>query len=170
MLIKEINTLVTCNSRYGYRWIAVLLRRAGCMIKRERVLCIWKAEEFGLPMRQTNRGFRGFNGLTFNNQHENGKKILYKLIKDVDIFTENFRYNAAERCGFTYEDLTKVNPNNVTSSISTYSAEGLLVKCSRFDSMVQVPGSLASLSGEKNNHMTTDQHSVADEAAALINF
>ena len=55
MLIKEIHKLAIRHSRYGYRRIAVLLRREGCKINRKRVDRIWKAEGLSLPLRRPRR-------------------------------------------------------------------------------------------------------------------
>ena len=43
-LIKKVRELAVRNSRYGYRRIAVLLRREGCKINKKRVYRIWKLE------------------------------------------------------------------------------------------------------------------------------
>lgn len=61
------------------------------------------------PYFETNN--RGFKGITLNIRHEKSKEILYKLVKDADIFAQNFRPGVAERRGFAYEDLIKVNPS-----------------------------------------------------------
>ncbi len=55
MLIKEIHKLAIRHSRYGYRRIAVLLRREGCKINRKRAHRIWKAEGLSLPLRRPRR-------------------------------------------------------------------------------------------------------------------
>ncbi|GAJ16697.1 unnamed protein product, partial [marine sediment metagenome] len=70
------------------------------------------------PYFETNN--RGFKGITLNIQHEKGREILYKLVKDADIFAQNFRSGVAERRGFAYEDLIKVNPSIVYLSMSAY--------------------------------------------------
>ncbi len=54
-LIKKIHKLAIRHSRYGYRRIAVLLRREGCKINRKRVHRIWKAEGLSLPLRRPRR-------------------------------------------------------------------------------------------------------------------
>ena len=54
-LIKEIHKLAIHHSWYGYRRIAVLLRREGGKINRKRVHRIWKAEGLSLPLRRPRR-------------------------------------------------------------------------------------------------------------------
>jgi len=50
---------------------------------------------------------RGVKSLTLNLKTDGGQEILYKLVKEADIFGQNFRPGAAERNGFGYEDLKK---------------------------------------------------------------
>ncbi len=54
-LIKKIHKLAIHHSRYGYRRIAVLLRRGGWQVNRKRVHRIWKSEGLGLPRRRPKR-------------------------------------------------------------------------------------------------------------------
>jgi len=120
------------------------------------------------PYFETNN--RGFKGITLNIQKKKGQEILYKLVKDADIFAQNFRPGVAERRGFTYEDLIKVNPSIVYLSMSSYGPDGPLAKLPGTDGAAQAAGGLASLFGEEGSRMMTGQHAVADETAALINF
>ena len=47
---------------------------------------------------------RGVKSLTLNLKSEEGKAILYKLVKEADIFGQNFRPGAAEKNGFGYTE------------------------------------------------------------------
>jgi len=113
---------------------------------------------------------RGIKGITLNIQHEKGREILYKLVKDADIFAQNFRPGVAERRGFAYEDLIKVNPSIVYLSMSSYGPDGPLAKLPGTDGAAQAAGGIASIFGEEGSRMVPGQHSVADETAAFINF
>ena len=113
---------------------------------------------------------RGMKGITLNIQHEKGKEILYKLVKDADIFAQNFRPGVAERRGFAYEDLIKVNPSIVYLSMSSYGPDGPLAKLPGTDGAAQAAGGIASIFGEEGSRMVPGQASVADETAAFINF
>ncbi|MBA7670464.1 Formyl-CoA:oxalate CoA-transferase [subsurface metagenome] len=113
---------------------------------------------------------RGFKGITLNIQHEKGKEILYKLVKDADIFAQNFRPGVAERHHFAYEDLIKVNPGIVYLSMSSYGPDGPLAKLPGTDGIAQAAGGISSTYGEEGSRMVLGQHAVADETAAFINF
>ena len=62
------------------------------------------------PYFETNN--RGLKGLTLDIQKKKGLEILYKLVKDADIFAENFRPGVAERHHFAYEDLEENKSRN----------------------------------------------------------
>jgi len=120
------------------------------------------------PYFETNN--RGFKGITLNIQKEKSKEILYKLVKDADIFAQNFRPGVAERHGFAYEDLIKVNPGIVYLTMSSYGPDGPCAKLPGTDGVAQAAGGIASAYGEEDSRMVTGQVAVADETAAFINF
>ncbi len=120
------------------------------------------------PYFETNN--RGFKGITLNFQHEKGREILYKLVKDADIFAENLRPGVAERHGFAYEDLIKVNPSIVYLSMSAYGPDGPLAGLPGTDAVAQATGGICSSYGVEGSRLVTGQVPVADETAAMINF
>ncbi len=113
---------------------------------------------------------RGVKCITLNIQHEKSHDILYKLVKDADIFAQNFRPGVAERHGFAYEDLIKVNHSIVYMAMSSYGPDGPLAKLPGTDAVAQAASGTASLFGEEGSRMMTGQHSVADQTGAHINF
>ena len=120
------------------------------------------------PYFETNN--RGFKCLSLNIQKKKGTEILYKLVKDADIFAENFRPGVAERHHFAYEDIQKINPGIIYLASSAYGPDGPNARLPGTDLVGQAVGGLASLYGEKGSHMMTGQHAVADEASAMVNF
>ncbi len=135
----------------------------------ERGRGLLKQQELPLsPYFETNN--RGFKGITLNIQHEKSSEILYKLVKDADIFAQNFRPGVAERRGFAYEDLIKVNPSIVYLSMSAYGLDGPQAQLPGTDGVAQATGGIASTYGEEGSRIMTGQVAVADETAAFINF
>ena len=120
------------------------------------------------PYFETNN--RGFKCLTLDIKKKKGTEILYKLVKDADIFAQNFRPGVAERHHFAYEDLQKINPKIIYLDSSAYGPDGPNARLPGTDLVGQAVGGLASLFGEKDSHMMTGQHAVADEASAMVNF
>ena len=131
----------------------------------------WSERYLGMPISpyfETNN--RGFKCLTLDINKKKGTEILYKLVKDADIFAENFRPGVAERHHFAYEDLRKINPEIVYLTSSAYGPDGPNALLPGTDGIAQAAGGIASLYGEKGSRMMTGQHAVADETGALVNF
>lgn len=82
MLIKEIHKLAIRHSRYGYRRIAVLLRREGCKINRKRAHHIWKAEGLSLPLRRPRRRRVGPVGEIVNKAEYPNHVWSYDFVED----------------------------------------------------------------------------------------
>ena len=119
------------------------------------------------PYFETNN--RGFKSLTLDVQKKKGLEILYKLVKDADIFSENVRPGVAERHHFAYEDLQKINPGIIYLASSAYGPDGPNALLPGVDAAAQAAGGIASLFGEEGSRMMTAQHALADETAAMMN-
>ena len=78
----------------------------------------------GMPSTYFETNNRGVKSVTLNLKTEEGREILRKLVAQADIFGQNFRPGAAEKNGFGYEELRKVNPRLVYMSISGYGPKG----------------------------------------------
>jgi crotonobetainyl-CoA:carnitine CoA-transferase CaiB-like acyl-CoA transferase len=63
--------------------------------------------------------------VTLNLKTPEGRAVLHKLAATADIFGQNFRPGAAEKNGFGYDELRKLNPKLVYVSISAHSHSGL---------------------------------------------
>ncbi len=63
-------------------------------------------------------------GITLNLKSETGKKIFKELVKDADILVESFSPGVMERLGLGFEELEKINPKLVMTSISNFGQTG----------------------------------------------
>jgi putative transposase len=81
-LTRKIRRLAIRHSRYGYRRIAVLLRREGCKINRKRVYRIWKAEGLSLPLRRPRRRRVGSVGEIVNKAEYPNHIWSYDFVED----------------------------------------------------------------------------------------
>lgn len=53
-----------------------------------------------------------------------GLRTIHDLVRESDVFVQNFRYGTADRLGIGYEQLRAINPRLVYCSISGYGASG----------------------------------------------
>lgn len=123
---------------------------------------------FPSPYFETNN--RGVQSLTLNLKTAEGREILYKLVKEADVFGQNFRPGAAEKNGFGYEDLKKVNPKIVYVSISGYGPRGPHAMLPGTDAMAQALGGIAEAFATPGQPLKTGIVSVADETCAILAF
>ena len=111
---------------------------------------------------------RGVKSLTLNLKSEQGKNILHKLVEKADVFGQNFSPGAAERNGFGYEDLKKINPAIVYASVSAYGPDGPSANLPGTDAVGQAIGGVTEAFSVPGQQMRTGIASVADESCAII--
>jgi len=81
-LMKSIHELAIRHPRYGYRRIAVILRREGWKVNRKRVHRIWKAEGLSLPLRRPRRRRIGPVGEVVNKAQYPSHVWSYDFLED----------------------------------------------------------------------------------------
>ncbi len=124
----------------------------------------------GMPSTYFETNNRGVKSVTLNLKAKEGQKILRRLVAEADIFGQNFRPGAAEKNGFGYEDLKKINPRLVYMSISGYGPNGPNADLPGTDSMAQALGGIAEAYSNPGEPLRTGIVSVADETCAILAF
>ena len=124
----------------------------------------------GMPSSFFETNNRGVKSVTLNLKSVEGREILKKLVARADIFGQNFRPGAAEKNGFGYEELKKINPKLVYISISGYGPKGPHANLPGTDSMAQALGGIAQAYASPGQPMKTGIASVADETCAILAF
>ena len=124
----------------------------------------------GMPSTYFETNNRGVKSLTLNLKAAEGREILRKLVAQADIFGQNFRPGAAEKNGFGYEELRKVNPRLVYMSISGYGPKGPHADLPGTNSMAQAMGGIAEAYSTPGQPLKTGIVSVADETCAILAF
>lgn len=113
---------------------------------------------------------RGVKSVTLNLKTPEGRAILHGLVAKADIFGQNFRPGAAEKNGFGWDELRKINPKLVYVSISGYGPNGPHAILPGTDSMAQALGGIAEAYSMPGQKMRTGVVSVADETCAILAF
>jgi crotonobetainyl-CoA:carnitine CoA-transferase CaiB-like acyl-CoA transferase len=124
----------------------------------------------GMPSTYFETNNRGVKSLTLNLKTAEGREILRRLVASADIFGQNFRPGAAEKNGFGYEELRKVNPRLVYMSVSGYGPDGPHANLPGTDSMAQALGGIAEAYSTPGQPLKTGIVSVADETCAILAF
>jgi crotonobetainyl-CoA:carnitine CoA-transferase CaiB-like acyl-CoA transferase len=124
----------------------------------------------GMPSTYFETNNRGVKSVTLNLKTEEGREILRKLVANADIFGQNFRPGAAEKNGFGYDELRRVNPRLVYMSVSGYGPKGPNAALPGTDSMAQALGGIAQAYSTPGQPLRTGIVSVADETCAILAF
>lgn len=113
---------------------------------------------------------RGKKSITINLKDEKGKRIVFDLIKKVDVLVENFRPGVMERLGLDYKTVRQVNPQIVYASISGFGQSGPYSQRPAYDMIAQGMGGAVSLTGtgEPNSPPVRVGYSIGDMAAGLF--
>ena len=113
---------------------------------------------------------RGVKSITLNLKTKEGRSVLHQLVEKADVFGQNFRPGAAEKNGFGYEELRKINPALVYASISAYGQKGPHGNFAGTDAVGQALGGIAEAYAGPGESMRTGLVSVADETCAILTF
>ncbi|HLF76788.1 MAG TPA: CaiB/BaiF CoA-transferase family protein [Dehalococcoidia bacterium] len=80
-------------------------------------------------------------------------QLGYELAASCDLYIENMRKGVAERLGFSYEALQKLNPSIGYVSINGYGQEGPMSDQGATDPLIQAYSGWASLNGTASGEM-----------------
>ncbi len=100
------------------------------VIKVEPVTGEWQrhVSAGGARGNQVNVSFLSLNrnkrSLAVDLKSDQGKDLLYRMVRDADVFLQNYRPGVAARLGVDYETLARINPGLVYVSISGYGEDG----------------------------------------------
>ncbi|MDG6995797.1 MAG: CoA transferase [Nitrososphaerota archaeon] len=105
-------------------------------------------------------------------------EILLDLIRDADVFIENYKPDAIEKFGLTYERLSKINSKLIYCGISGYGKDGPYKNEPAYDPLIQAESGLVSLTGTEKEpakvgvsvcDLTTGLYSAMAISLALLN-
>ena len=68
---------------------------------------------------------------------DRAKKIIFELVKQVDILIENFRAGVMSRLGLSYEVISRTNPKIIYASVSGFGQKGPYKLRPAFDMIAQ---------------------------------
>ena len=67
---------------------------------------------------------RNKRSIALNLKHPDAQEVLYRLVRDADVFVEGFRPGVVSRLGCDFETLREINPRLVFCSLSGYGQDG----------------------------------------------
>jgi len=113
-------------------------------------------------------GNRNKKSLTLNLQKEKGREILLKLVKEADVFVENFRPQVKNRLRIDYPTLKEMNPRIIYCSISGFGQTGPWADRPGFDQIAQGMSGLMSVTGFPQSGPTRAGVAIGDSVAGIF--
>ena len=89
---------------------------------------------------------RNKKSIAINLKSTEGKAAILKMIKEADVFIENFRPGALDKLGFGYDDLKALNPRLIYCSEKGF-LDGPYSHRTALDEVTQMMGGLAYMTG-----------------------
>ena len=111
---------------------------------------------------------RNQRSLSVDLRSDEGKEIIWRLIRNADVIVENYRPGAMERLGFGYEQVSEEKPEIVYCSLSGYGTDGPYKKRAGQDLLSQAMSGLAMINGRKSDPPTLVGTAVVDQHAAVL--
>ena len=111
---------------------------------------------------------RNKKSVTVNLKDDRGKNIIRRLVKKCDVVLENFRPGTMEKLGFSYEELSKLNPGLIYCSCSGYGPTGPYKDKAGQDLLAQSMSGLASITGRTDGPPRATGVYVADAYGAML--
>jgi CoA:oxalate CoA-transferase len=111
---------------------------------------------------------RGKKNVLIDMKSPAGKKLAYELIKKCDIFVENGKPGSAAKLGLGYEDVKKLRPDVIYTSISGFGQTGPYRDRAAFDTVVQAMSGFMSLTGPEGGEYIKSGPSIADICTGIM--
>ncbi|MDE1156284.1 MAG: CoA:oxalate CoA-transferase [Acidobacteriaceae bacterium] len=113
---------------------------------------------------------RGKESIVLNLKDEGDRNLFLNMVRQCDVVAENFRADTMTRLGFSYEELSKINPRLIYASSSGYGHTGPLANYPAYDTIVQAMSGLMSITGFPDGPPTRVGTSLSDLIGGLYMF
>lgn len=107
-------------------------------------------------------------GITVDLKKNEGKEIIYRLIKNSDVFVHNFRQGVPERLGLDYDTLSQYNPKLVYAALSGYGPKGPDAQEPAFDYPGLARSGIMTIAGEPDTPPVGFAGGIADQMGAIM--
>ncbi len=112
---------------------------------------------------------RNKRSITLDSRTERGREIVYRLTREVDVVTDNFRPGVMKRLGYDYETLKEHNPQIITASASGFGPEGPNTHEPSFDIIGQgMGGIMVTEGGGPECPPRSAMGGLADQVGAMV--
>lgn len=111
---------------------------------------------------------RGKRGITINLANDEGRKVIYRLVKKADVFVHNYRPGIPERLKVDYATLSKYNPKLIYASASGFGEKGPDAGEGAMDMVGMARAGAGTLLGDEDNPNLPHYGGLADQIGAVF--
>ena len=105
--------------------------------------------------------------ITIDLQNNKGKEVLTRLIRECDVFLENFAPGTTDKLGLSYEAVSKINPRIIYGTVRGFSEESPYRDFRCFDAIAQSAGGAVAFTGEPDGPPIKPGPTFADTGSGL---
>jgi crotonobetainyl-CoA:carnitine CoA-transferase CaiB-like acyl-CoA transferase len=105
--------------------------------------------------------------ITLDISKDKGRQLLFALLKDADVFIENFRTGRLQEWNIHYEDLAKINPRLIMVRVTGFGQYGSYSRQPGFGTLIEAMSGFAAMVGDPKGPPTLPPFPLADSFAAL---
>ena len=110
---------------------------------------------------------RNKQSIVIDIRHKAGQQIIKDLVKNADVFIENFKVGTLAKYGLDYPKLKSLNPSLIYCSITGFGQTGPASDRAGYDAMIQGEGGLMSITGEADGEPMKAGVALADIMTGL---
>lgn len=111
---------------------------------------------------------RNKRSITIDISSEEGKKIIFDLVKDADIVCSNFKVGTLEKYGIGYEEMKVIKPDIIYASISGFGDKGVLSTFAAYDNVIQALSGIMDITGFEEGVPTKIGPAIGDSYTGLM--
>lgn len=99
------------------------------------------------------------------------RSLFYEMVKDADVILENYKPGTLEKYNCGYEDLKKIKPDIILTSLSGFGQTGPNRNRAAYDTLIQAESGLLSVTGTKDGKILSSVgYSITDTIAGYSAF
>lgn len=111
---------------------------------------------------------RNKESIAVDMRSQEGAEIIKKIASSADIAINNFKVGTLEKMGLGYDELKKVAPDIIFTSLSGYGQEGPMSKLPAYDNVIEATSGLMNQSGMIDSEPIRSGSSVGDSYTGLM--
>lgn len=111
---------------------------------------------------------RNKEGIAVNMRAPEGVEIIKKMVAKADIAVNNFKVGTLDKLGLGYEEMKKINPGLVFTSVTGYGQDGPMAGLAAYDNVIEATCGLMDQSGMPDKQPVRSGCSIGDSYTGLM--